>query len=186
MDDRRARRTCVEFGVLSLHDAVRYGRADLVADDLRRVGGSDAAPLVNAMVNHGIAQREGDADALVDVAATFAATGARTLVAETLDDAARAASDEVTVGRAATASALWRRVTPILNARARPVDSPLTDRELDVVEQALAGQPSKTIAEELFLSVRTVDNHLAQAYRKLAVNGRADLAAALAPIPLAA
>jgi len=55
---------------------------------------------------------------------------------------------------------------------------------MDVVELALAGHTSKAIAEALFLSVRTVDNHLAQVYRKLDVAGRSDLAEALAPLPL--
>jgi len=36
--------------------------------------------------------------------------------------------------------------------------------------------PSKAIAEKLFLSVRTVDNHLQRAYEKLGVSGRDALA----------
>lgn len=68
----------------------------------------------------------------------------------------------------------------------RPVETPLTDRELDVIERVLHGQSSKAVAEGLFLSVRTVDNHLAQVYRKLGVNSRADLRSALAVIADAA
>ena len=173
--------TYVEFAALSLYDAVRYGHAALVVDDLSPLGGPGAAPLVDAMVSHAVAQRDGNAAALLKTAETLAEMGAHNLAAEALDDAARAAPDEVIGGRAATAAALCRRATPAPNALARPVDSPLTDRELDVVERALQGQPSRVIGEELFLSVRTVDNHLARAYRKLAVGGRGDLSAALTP-----
>jgi len=35
---------------------------------------------------------------------------------------------------------------------------------------------SKEIAERLFVSVRTVDNHLQRAYMKLGVTGRSELA----------
>ena len=173
--------TYVSFGAYSLHDAVRYGRGDLVADELVRLGGTAEAPLIDAMAAHAVAQRDGDAAALVGVAEVFASFGARTLVAEALDDAARADGDETVSGRAAAAAALWRRATPASNALARPVAASLTDRELDVVERALGGQRSKAIGEELFVSARTVDNHLAQVYRKLAVGGREELAAALAP-----
>jgi DNA-binding CsgD family transcriptional regulator len=44
---------------------------------------------------------------------------------------------------------------------------------------AAAGKTSRQIAEALFVSVRTVDNHLGRVYRKLEVKGRAELGAAL-------
>jgi DNA-binding CsgD family transcriptional regulator len=44
---------------------------------------------------------------------------------------------------------------------------------------AAAGVPSKEIADQLFLSARTVDNHLLRVYQKLGVGGRTELAAAL-------
>jgi DNA-binding CsgD family transcriptional regulator len=55
----------------------------------------------------------------------------------------------------------------------------LTARERDVVTLAAQGLSSKAIAERLFLSARTVDNHLQRAYAKLGVSGRDDLASAL-------
>jgi DNA-binding CsgD family transcriptional regulator len=44
---------------------------------------------------------------------------------------------------------------------------------------AAAGITSKDIAERLYLSVRTVNNHLQHAYTKLGVSSRAALAQAL-------
>jgi DNA-binding CsgD family transcriptional regulator len=56
---------------------------------------------------------------------------------------------------------------------------PLSGREREVVLLAVTGMASKDIAERLFLSVRTVNNHLQHAYAKLGVTSRASLAQAL-------
>ena len=56
----------------------------------------------------------------------------------------------------------------------------LTPRQRQVCELAAAGKGNRAIAQELFLSVKTVETHLAAGYRKLGVNARADLAAELA------
>jgi DNA-binding CsgD family transcriptional regulator len=55
----------------------------------------------------------------------------------------------------------------------------LTPREREVALLAAQGRTSREIADRLVLSVRTVDNHLQSAYRKLGVSGRGELAAAL-------
>ncbi len=52
----------------------------------------------------------------------------------------------------------------------------LTPRELSVARLAAARVRSREIAERLGMSVRTVDNHLGRAFRKLGVNGRPQLA----------
>jgi DNA-binding CsgD family transcriptional regulator len=60
---------------------------------------------------------------------------------------------------------------------------PLSDREREVARLAAAGLPSKEIAARLFLSLRTVNNHLQRVYVKLGVSSRADLARALEGSP---
>lgn len=56
----------------------------------------------------------------------------------------------------------------------------LSDRERQVALLAAQEMSSKDIAERLFLSARTVDNHLQRVYNKLGVAGRGELAARLA------
>jgi DNA-binding CsgD family transcriptional regulator len=59
----------------------------------------------------------------------------------------------------------------------------LTKRERQIAGFAAAGVASKEIAERLFLSSRTVDNHLMRVYAKLGVSGRTELASALRTLP---
>jgi DNA-binding CsgD family transcriptional regulator len=59
----------------------------------------------------------------------------------------------------------------------------LTSRERQIAKLAAAGVPSKEIADQLYLSARTVDNHLLRVYAKLGVAGRAELSAALRALP---
>ncbi|MFB9368576.1 helix-turn-helix transcriptional regulator [Kitasatospora albolonga] len=63
------------------------------------------------------------------------------------------------------------------------VRSPLSDREREVADLAAAGLRSRQIAERLFLSHRTVESHLGNAYRKLGVSSRTALARVLGPAP---
>ena len=58
---------------------------------------------------------------------------------------------------------------------------PLTSRERDIATLAAQGESSKAIAARLFLSVRTVNNHLQSVYSKLGVTGRGQLAGVLEP-----
>ena len=53
----------------------------------------------------------------------------------------------------------------------------LTAAERQVAERVAHGLTSRQIAEELFVSPRTVDAHLTHIYRKLDINTRARLAA---------
>jgi DNA-binding CsgD family transcriptional regulator len=56
---------------------------------------------------------------------------------------------------------------------------PLTEREREIALLAAAGATSKAIGGRLFLSARTVENHLGRIYDKVGVSSRAALAAAL-------
>ena len=56
----------------------------------------------------------------------------------------------------------------------------LSGRERDVARCAATGATTRQIADELFISARTVESHLASIYRKLGVANRAGLVARLA------
>jgi DNA-binding CsgD family transcriptional regulator len=58
--------------------------------------------------------------------------------------------------------------------------SALTPRQRQIIELAAAGKANRAIAQQLFLSIKTVETHLAAGYRKLGVNTRTDLSAAVA------
>jgi tetratricopeptide (TPR) repeat protein/DNA-binding CsgD family transcriptional regulator len=61
---------------------------------------------------------------------------------------------------------------------AEPVGSPLhtlTPGERRVVELAATGRTNRTIAQELFVTVKAVEWHLSNAYRKLSISSRAQL-----------
>jgi DNA-binding CsgD family transcriptional regulator len=49
---------------------------------------------------------------------------------------------------------------------------PLTDRERDVLHRLVGGSTNREIADELGISVRTVESHLGNLYGKLGVRGR--------------
>jgi DNA-binding CsgD family transcriptional regulator len=55
----------------------------------------------------------------------------------------------------------------------------LTPMERRVAERAASGMSNREIAQSFFLSLRTVESHLTSAYRKLQIESRANLAAAL-------
>jgi DNA-binding CsgD family transcriptional regulator len=55
----------------------------------------------------------------------------------------------------------------------------LTQREHDVLELLLQGQPAKQMARNLEVSVLTVNGHLRAIYRKCGVRGRDELFALL-------
>ena len=59
----------------------------------------------------------------------------------------------------------------------------LTDRERQIAQLASTGTSSGEIANGLFLSRRTVDNHLMRVYVKLGVTRRSQLRAALRSPP---
>jgi DNA-binding CsgD family transcriptional regulator len=115
-------------------------------------------------------------------------TGAWLLGAEAIAQAATIARRR---GAVADAASLGHRVdelstrcqgaaTPAL-ARADGLHA-LTPREREVVTLAGRGLRSKEVAAHLGVSVRTVDNLLLRAYRKLGVHGRDGLRALLDPV----
>ena len=53
----------------------------------------------------------------------------------------------------------------------------LTSREVEVLRHIANGRSSRDVAEELVLSIRTVERHITNIYRKIKARGRADATA---------
>jgi LuxR family maltose regulon positive regulatory protein len=57
---------------------------------------------------------------------------------------------------------------------AQPLIEPLTDRELDVLEELTKGLTNREIAERLMVSLNTVKTHTKNIYAKLEVRNRTE------------
>ncbi|MBA3328431.1 MAG: helix-turn-helix transcriptional regulator [Solirubrobacterales bacterium] len=55
----------------------------------------------------------------------------------------------------------------------------LTASERRIADLAIAGQTNREIAQSLFITPKTAENHLGRAYGKLGISSRRELAAAL-------
>ncbi|MBV9383049.1 MAG: helix-turn-helix domain-containing protein [Streptosporangiaceae bacterium] len=95
------------------------------------------------------------------------------------DDAVSVARSVGSVRIAGVAEAVRQRLGTGGPARARGADplASLTSREREIARLAATGRSSRDIAEQLSLSPRTVDTHLARVYRKLGLPSRSALAA---------
>ena len=168
-----------------LHDLARLGQPREVAPRLAALAELTEGEFVPALAAHAAALARG-AGAGIDAAAqTFDALNAGLLAAEAYRAAADAYRAEG-LSRLATAAALRAAELAAACGQARTpglapsqVAARLTRREREVAGLAAAGASSRQIAAQLVLSVRTVDNHLQNAYIKLGVTSRAGLAAAL-------
>jgi DNA-binding CsgD family transcriptional regulator len=169
----------------ALHDLARLGRAKDVADHLRSLAAIAQGDYLRTLADNAAGLARGDPDALGDAAERFAALGFNLRAAESAmaaSEASARAHDQRTATRwarrATELAALCEApATPELVGPAGP--SPLTNRESEIALLAADGLPSRVIAERLYLSVRTVDNHLARIYTKLGVTSRSELPAAL-------
>ncbi len=120
---------------------------------------------------------------LLQAAHGFAAAAAHLLAAESASRAATAFERDGDRREAAEARALAASESAKCDAANTPalhtVPVFLSPRELEVARMASQGLSSKEIARRLYLSPRTVDNHLQRVYTKLGVTGRDDLAVLL-------
>ena len=119
------------------------------------------------------------ARALVDLGAALRRTGERAAGREPLraglDLAHRCAADVLAARAQAELEASGARP----RRRAVTGIEALTPSERRVAEMAAGGLTNRDIAQALFLSVRTIENQLRQAYSKLGIASRRELAGAL-------
>jgi DNA-binding CsgD family transcriptional regulator len=189
--------------VVALNEAARAGAARRVVDDIDTqhdvVQGMNALLLIRQV--HALAAAEEVWEHVGDgvtwlaesqpVALEFESTGSALVAAGLHLHAAEAfwhaAALHERAGRSREAASCGRRAADQLEAcgvAASPFAGPhqstaLSARESDIAARARAGQSNRQIAEDLVLSVRTVETHLQRVYRKLGVRGRSELSEAL-------
>jgi ATP/maltotriose-dependent transcriptional regulator MalT len=177
---------------LVLTDIARLGGAEDVLDRLAELAGNCDGALAPARAHLTAALAAADPDRLLAAATELATIGADLLAAEAATQAATAWQH---AGQARKATAALQKArscaercqrarTPLLATT--ETTAALSTRETEVARLAAAGTASQDIADTLHLSVRTVENHLQNAYTKLGVTNRTELAQALdvgAPTP---
>lgn len=170
--------------LLALHDVVRFGQAGQVAERvaaLTRVVGGAAVPAIGRFAAAGE-----DGEEHLRVAREFAGLGYQLFGAEAAAGALRifrAARDPRALAASTLLADILARCGPLRTPALIAVQPALTVRERQVAELAADGVRSRDIADQLFLSPRTVENHLQRVYTKLGVGGRNELAPALRLLP---
>ncbi|WP_203336182.1 LuxR family transcriptional regulator [Nocardioides limicola] len=159
--------------------AVEADRAAEAVTPLREIAEEAGSPYLDRLARHAEASAAGDHEALIAVAGEWEEAGAFRLAAAAAATATRSLPRGRDMGPTrARAEELARRCPEVQVPALRVVDSadPLTPREREIARMAAAGATSKEIAGHLFLSSRTVDNHLQSVYAKLGISSRRELA----------
>ena len=173
------------YAARAWHELCRLGEPAAAAPPLAELAARVDGPFAATAAAHAAALLGRDGAALLDVAERFGEQDALLVAAEAADAAAAAHRDagrQASARAAAARAGLWlarcegARPPTLLAA---PDAADLTPREREIALLAAAGSTSREIATRLVVSVRTVDNHLQNAYRKLGVTRRQDLPRAL-------
>jgi DNA-binding CsgD family transcriptional regulator len=162
--------------LIALHDLVRLGQPATAADRLGALATDLGGSLAPALARHARAAAARDVDRLLAVADEFAAIGHHLYASGAATTAESVARRLRASGLAAVIDRARAFALPGLRLSGAPA---LSTRERHVAQLALTGLSSRRIGERLGLSARTVDNHLASVYRKLAISGRDELRTAL-------
>jgi DNA-binding CsgD family transcriptional regulator len=171
------------WATFAFHDVVRVGRPEAVNQHLAALPEMPGSHLLHRMIEHGRALDQSQGDVVAQLAADFADMGAMLMAAEAWAQASALAEDGAQAARWALISMALERglgepVTPALGKRPNHVSW----READTAVAAAGGASSADIAEALFLSKRTVENHLQAVYRKCSIGGREELRELLLPV----
>ncbi|XVU28677.1 AAA family ATPase [Actinoplanes sp. CA-054009] len=197
-------------GLWSLGDlteaAVRTGRESLVAPLLERAAAFGGPYLIN-LVHRGLAQiapgleaeehyeaalAAEDNPAVLEIARTRLAYGEWLRRRRRIVDAREQLSAALRAFEAAGAHPWIERastelraagVAPVASRSARNVLGQLTAQELRIVELAAEGLTNKEIADQLYLSHRTIGTHLYKVFPKLGISNRNQLRSALSSSP---
>jgi ATP/maltotriose-dependent transcriptional regulator MalT len=164
------------------YDALRLGApARVCAELLAPLAERMQSDIVAAYLAHAKAAAAGDGRAQLDAARRFAELEADLLCAEAAAGASRALHHEGREASSREAAALAAKHvarcqgarTPAISQAAELVE--LTGREREIAVLAAAGHSNAEIAEQLVISVRTVETHLYRVFKKVGIADREQL-----------
>jgi DNA-binding CsgD family transcriptional regulator len=165
----------------ALHDLIRLGDTHAAVRRLEELADLVDGKLMVARLALGRALHSGDPVLAESAADRFEACGAFLYAAEAASIEQRLAADSRLHRRATAAAARAQRLARHCDGAHTPalappgVQSDLSAREREVALLAADGLTSRQIAERLFVSARTVDNHLQRIYLKLGISDRGAL-----------
>jgi DNA-binding CsgD family transcriptional regulator len=167
------------------HDLIRLGDAGPSTGRLPELGRLIGGELIGVDVAHADALVRKHGEGLEAAARSYADLGCHldAMIAATQAAAAFRGAGWARPGARCETFAL--EVSKSCEGAAPPVARPVADiaeltrREREVAVLASEGLANREIAARLFLSARTVENHLQRAYEKLGITNRTDLAGAL-------
>ncbi|MCQ2001731.1 helix-turn-helix transcriptional regulator [Arthrobacter zhaoxinii] len=174
------RRGAYAYELLARLTAMRLGDAESL-DDVLSAAANQQGDFAALCELYAKGLGNGDAQMLLRASELAAGAGHVLLAREISEHALGIASG---AGDRATVRFIHRsRRTAAPDAPAEAADEflgALTARERSIARKAVAGTSNKKIAEELGISVRTVEGHLYQVYSKLHVGSRRELARTIA------
>ena len=155
-------------------DAVGATRARELAEAL-------SLPLADAVAAHAGALLAGDGEGLLAAAAQYRGIGDRAAAADAAAQASAAFALSQRHRRELYAAALAKELadecgglcTPALRT---PAGLKLSGRQRDVIELVVAGLSNRQIADQLVMSVRTVEGHIYRACQRVGAQSREELA----------
>ncbi|MEE9414695.1 MAG: helix-turn-helix transcriptional regulator [Acidimicrobiales bacterium] len=169
----------LSWASLSLLLGPRLGEPGQVVDDLASVADAIGGVLVPCGASHARALIDRDGDALIECAQTYGRAGFLLFAAEAAEQAAIVAMTEGSEVPAARFRLLRDRwllsCQPFWSTTLTDIKPVITARERDVLSPIAEGLTTRECAELLFLSAKTVENHLGRMYRRFGVGGRAEL-----------
>jgi ATP/maltotriose-dependent transcriptional regulator MalT len=160
--------------------AAQWGDTSL-AERGRKLAEALSLPLADAVALHAETLLAGDGEGLLAASAAYRRIGDRAAAADVAAQASVAFAESQQHKRGLYAAALARELadecgglcTPALRT---PVGLKLSGRQRDVVELIVAGLSNRQIAEELVMSVRTVEGHVYRACHRVGAKSREELA----------
>lgn len=155
-------------------DASAAARARELADAL-------SLPLAEAVAAHAEALAAGKGEGLLAASAAYRRIGDRATAADAAAQASVAFDESQQHKRGLYAAALARELadecgglqTPALRT---PTGVKLSGRQRDVIELVVAGLTNRQIADQLVMSVRTVEGHVYRACQRVGAQSREELA----------